>query len=502
MILRCIKQVLSPRKVILNEVKSGWIVSNSKSVLSRLYSSPGPPDEYDQLLEEEDGDKEEYLTLRNRYFQLKHQGHQVVILQPFLRTKFSKQNSTNADIKVNSTELALQESKALVETLNWKVVDSITVGLNSYKKRELFGSGKLAEIESLVGRNLRITAVFISLYQLTTTQRISLENRFCVPVIDRYNIVLQIFHQHARTSEARLQVALAEIPYLKNRLMVDYERDQVAKHSKGNLGESVFERKRFVLKKLEGKIHKKIDKIKNQRQKLREGKARSRIPTIAVVGYTNSGKTTLIKALTGDDLEPADRLFATLDVTAHLGTLPCNLQCLFIDTVGFISDIPTPLIASFSATLEDAVQADLVLHVRDVSHPDTRNQNLQVLDTLNRLDVTLSDTNVITAGNKIDCVEPERLKELVRDNIVPISALHGVGLTQLTHKLENVLIDVTNRKRYVYRVRTGSDEENWLKRHGVVVSGEVDVEDVNYTNFTVLLSQEDKGKFYNQFIKT
>ena len=195
---------------------------------------------------EEDGDREEYLTLRSRYFQLKDASHQVILVQPFIKNKTSPDGS-NA---VNNCELALAESKALVETLNWKVVDAVTAGLASYQKRELFGSGKLAELENLVSRDLRITAVFVSLYQLTTTQRIGLEDRFKVPVIDRYNIVLQIFHQHARTAEARLQVALAEIPYLKNRLMVDYERDQIAKHTKGNLGESVFDRKRFVLKKL------------------------------------------------------------------------------------------------------------------------------------------------------------------------------------------------------------------------------------------------------------
>ena len=190
----------------------------------------------------------------------------------------------------------LAESKALVETLNWRVVDTVMVGLNSHKKKELFTAGKIAEIQALVAKDLRITAVFLSLYQLTATQRISLENHFQVPVIDRYNLVLQIFHKHARTSEARLQVALAEIPYLKNRLIVDYERDQTAKHNKGNLGEQAFETRRFSLKLLEGKIRRRIDKMRTQRQRLREGKQRSKLPTVAVVGYTNAGKTSLIKA--------------------------------------------------------------------------------------------------------------------------------------------------------------------------------------------------------------
>ena len=496
MILRCLTRGLFCRENILLKKRTPLIGSIKNSYLVSKHFCHRSDDE-SLIMDEEDGDREEYLTLRSRYFQLKDASHQVILVQPFIKNKTSPDGS-NA---VNNCELALAESKALVETLNWKVVDAVTAGLASYQKRELFGSGKLAELENLVSRDLRITAVFVSLYQLTTTQRIGLEDRFKVPVIDRYNIVLQIFHQHARTAEARLQVALAEIPYLKNRLMVDYERDQIAKHTKGNLGESVFDRKRFVLKKLEKKIHGKIAKIKSQRQKLRDGKPRSRLPTVAVVGYTNSGKTTLIKALTGDALEPADRLFATLDVTAHKGVLPSNLQCLFLDTVGFISDIPISLIASFSATLEDALEADLILHVRDVSHPDTVNQNSQVLKTLRKLNVSLYDSHVITTGNKIDGIPTENIKDLFHENIVPISALHGIGLPQLALTLDSILMRVTQREKSVYRVRTGSVEEEWLRRHAVVVSGEVDHTDLNYTQLTVLLSQEEKGKFFNQYVK-
>ena len=439
---------------------------------------------------DESEDKDEYLNLRSRYFLQENLGHQVIILQPFLRTGNSE----------TTKELMLDESKALIETLNWKVVNSMCIGLSSFKKAELFGSGKLAEIQELISNDPRITAVFLSLYQLTTTQRILLENRFSIPVIDRYNLVLQIFHQHARTREAKLQVALAEIPYIRNRICVDYEREQNSKHSKSNMGESSFETRRNSLKKLERNIRSKIDKLRAQRKKLREGKNREKFKTCAVVGYTNCGKTSLIKALTGEDLEPKNQLFATLDVTCHLGVLPSNLKCIYIDTVGFISDIPTPLIASFSATLEDAVQADMILHVRDLSHPDTLHQNSQVLATFNKLNFPLSAReNIITVGNKIDKVGTETIKSLINTDVIPVSATLNIGLTHLSRSIERLLIKLSGRRRMVYRVRTGGEEQLWLRRNGTVISSAV-AEDLNYSDMTVLLSPEEIGKFHATFI--
>ena len=160
--------------------------------------------------------------------------HQVFVIQPFLRFGVASKKDTNQ-------QLMLEESIALVNTLGWKVVDHTCVGLNSFIKPFLFGSGKLADIESIISTNEKITAVFISMYQLTTTQRLELEKRFMVPVIDRYCLVLQIFYQHAQTQESRLQVALAEIPYLKNRLMVEHTEEKGRKHSGNSVGEQYFQ---------------------------------------------------------------------------------------------------------------------------------------------------------------------------------------------------------------------------------------------------------------------
>merc|ERR1712181_202026 len=171
-----------------------------------------------------------------------------------------------------------------------------------------------------------------------------------------------------------------------------------------------------------------------QRQRLRERRKKLGVPTVAVIGYTNCGKTSLIKALTQQaELEPKNALFATLDVTCHRTTLPpSNIDVVFIDTVGFISDIPTPLVASFSSTLEDALQADLLLHVRDLSHPDTLNQNTQVLTTLKRLGASKEALDsMVTVGNKVDLVSEE---QLLSSPCLPVSATLGLGLDHLARQ--------------------------------------------------------------------
>ena len=167
-----------------------------------------------------------------------------------------------------------------------------------------------------------------------------------------------------------------------------------------------------------------------QRDLLRRRREDLRFPTVAIVGYTNCGKTSLIKALTGDEsMSPRDQLFATLDVTVHEAVMPSNLRTLFVDTVGFISDIPTNLIASFSATLEDAASADVLVHVRDISNPDHEKQSKNVLETLRRLGVPEEKLDsMITLGNKIDLVDPAEWKGLKeRENLVPVSATEGDG---------------------------------------------------------------------------
>jgi len=447
-------------------------------------------DLYTELVEEELGaeEREEVAGLVDRYLHTAAMAHQVLIIQPFIRLGQHRKQNTNP-------ELMLAESRALAATLEWRVVDTVTIGLNSYKKKHLFGSGNLEMLRARVAANPKVTAVFVSLYQLTPVQRLELEATVEVPVIDRYHLVLQIFHQHARTKEARLQVALAELPYLRSRLMVDHHLEQHSKHSGGNLGEQHFDHQRSVLRRLEGSIRRRVDGVRQQRERERAGRRRAEVPTVAIVGYTNCGKTSLIKAVTAAALEPRDALFATLDVTCHRATLPAsNLEVVFMDTVGFISDIPTALIASFSSTLEDALQADLVVHVRDISHPDTEHQNSQVLATLARLG--LKDPNsLVTVGNKMDLVEPEEWRVWAARGCLPVCATQGLGLPHLLARLTMRLMAARGLARVTVRVRPASPDHQWLRAAATVVGEEACPKDACYSLLTVILSTADRNRF-------
>jgi GTP-binding protein HflX len=321
------------------------------------------------------------------------------------------------------------------------------------------------------------------------------------PVMDRYNVILQIFHKHAQTKEAKLQVQLAEIPYLKARLLGDLDVENESKHSKSRKGAEYFDKQRLALNKREKAIKSAIEKIKTQRSILRSNRINGQIPTVAVIGYTNSGKTSLIKAITGTDkLEPKNELFATLDVTAHPTTMPSQLTSMLIDTVGFISDIPTDLIASFNATLEDAALADILIHVRDVSNPDHVAQNDNVLKTLERLQIPdRLMSNMITVGNKVDNV-PESDWDMIRnDGMIPISTKEGLNMAELVNLVDEMLIRVTGRKKESFRVATGSPEYLYLMQSVTVSDIWTDPDDTNYTVIDAIILDYERTRFQKRF---
>ena len=453
---------------------------------------------YDEATKEDldTDEKAEMRDLVDRYFHTSSMAQQVLIIQPFISSGPKRNTET-------TSQLMLDESRALVSTLDWKVADEMLVGLSSYKKKFLFGSGKLDQLRDRVESNCNITAVFLSRYQLTAVQRIELEDVLRVPIIDRYTLVLQIFFQHARSQESKLQVALAELPYLKNRLIVQHQIESHSKGTGGNIGEQYFDKQKFVLKKIENNIKRKIENIKLQRNKLRESRKKNEVLTVAVIGYTNCGKTSLIKSLTNSVLmEPKDKLFATLEVTCHGTRLPdSNLEVVFIDTVGFISDIPTPLIASFSSTLEDALQADLLLHVRDFSHPDHVYQNSQVLDTLRRLKVSEELlTNMLTVGNKIDRLPRDQWRHIMDSGALPLSATQGFGLDLLVSRLTRRLVRSSGRLELTVRVRPGSLEWEWLRQHGTVSRTDLCPKDQNFYLLHVLLTRASLDRFTAKFV--
>lgn len=242
----------------------------------------------------------------------------------------------------------LEEAVALIKSLpSWKVEGSVIIPLETLEKKKMFGSGNMEKLSKMIKENGNITAVFISKSNLRKSTSTILEDHFCKPVLDRYKIVIQILKMHAISKQAKLQVALAELYFIQEKAQ---QLSLFPTHDPEKL-KLVFHKREKLLKNalLEIRNHRKL--LKNKRQILD-------YPVIAVVGYTNSGKTSLIKALTGEKkLQPKNQLFATLDVTFHEGILPSGLKILLVDTVGFLSDLPTNLLECFVTTLEDALSA-------------------------------------------------------------------------------------------------------------------------------------------------
>ena len=308
--------------------------------------------------------------------------------------------------------------------------------------------------------------------------------------MNRYSLVLQIFQIHANSPTSKLQVELAEIPYLKSRLLNDLEIENECKHSKQRKGRDWFDRQRVALNQREKRIKGKIQKIKAQRDIIRAGRLRDKLPTVAVVGYTNAGKSSLIKALSGTSkIRPEDKLFATLDVTCHLTALP-SLTVGLLDTVGFISDIPTSLIACFGATLEDTSIADLIIHVRDVSHANHKAQSEHVLRTLSDLEVPkkLID-NMITVGNKIDLIHQDDWQLVRQDNMIPLSSKLGINMEELVHQLDRTLLQITGRTVHTFRVKTGGQQFQRLLKETSIIEVQSCQMDPNYSNVECVLFQ-------------
>ncbi|XP_025419999.1 putative GTP-binding protein 6 [Sipha flava] len=449
----------------------------------------------------EDIDADDDVQMRDfidRQLKLAPMGHQVLVIQPYIKWGANKDRSTRPEVKA-------EESGSLVRTLSgWKVVETMLVGLTSFRKHTFFGPGNVDAIALKVQQNKRVSAVFISVNVLKPVQHQHLEHRFRVPVYDRYLMVIQIFRQHATTREAKLQVALAEVPYIWSRIRgvqegyaerLGTEAGQIV--LSGNLG---FSDKKDLLKEYEKKLKRSVDKLRGHRGHLRHGRKGKDLPVVAVVGYTNAGKTSLVRALTGDEgLAPRDCLFATLDVTVHGGILPSNVRVLYVDTIGFISDIPTRLIEPFVATLEDAMFADVIIHVTDVSHPNAAVQKQHVEKTLKdlSLDVDLLD-RVIDVSNKVDRMTESLQSQQCDDDAVMVSCTTGAGLDKLKTRIEERVMEVTGRRVVKIRVLTGREEYEWLRAHTAVVGVEADGE---HSVVQAVVTKSDLDVFRSLFIR-
>jgi GTPase len=308
---------------------------------------------------------------------------------------------------VRSSESRLAEAVGLAEAIHLVVVEQGVVPLKTIKPNALFGAGKVDEISGIV----RAGSIGLAIvdHPLTPVQQRNLEKAWNCKVLDRTGLILEIFGERARTSEGRLQVELAHLNYLKGRLVRQWthlERQRGGLGKTGGPGETQIEADRRQLQERILRLEKDLEKVRRTRELHRKKRRKVLTPVIALVGYTNAGKSTLFNRLTQSSVTAQDMLFATLDPTLRKLRLPDGASAILSDTVGFISDLPTSLVAAFRATLEEVVEADLILHVRDIADPDNRSQAEDVYAVLEQLDIGANERGrVIEVWNKIDLLD-------------------------------------------------------------------------------------------------
>ncbi|XP_038612950.1 putative GTP-binding protein 6 isoform X1 [Tachyglossus aculeatus] len=447
----------------------------------------------DYGVDDDHGDEEEEPLLRAEPL-LPLGSQRVFLVHPDIKWGPKKPTLTRVDLQV-------AEATALVRTLaGWSVEETAVVSTKTPDKKLLFGKGNFALLTEKIKGCPQITSVFLNVERITPLTKKELESAWGVEVFDRFTIVLHIFRCNARTREAKLQLALAEIPLLRANLRNEVAHlDQQGGGSRYILGsgETHLEVQQRLLKEKEGKIQKALEKLKRKRHLLRNQREKCEFPTVAVMGYTNSGKTSLIRALTGDPAaEPRDRPFATLDVTAHAGALPSRLTVVYVDTIGFLSRLPHGLIESFSATLEDAAHADLIIHVRDISHLDTALQKASVLAVLRnlRLPRELLDS-IVEVHNKVDLMDRYTPSE---PNAVAVSALRGHGLEELKAEIDRMVLKATGRKVLTLKIDLAGAQLSWLYKEATVQEVDVIPED-GTANVRVIISPSAYGKYRNRF---
>lgn len=348
----------------------------------------------------------------------------------------------------HSPQDRLAEARGLAEAIDLEIADAIIVPVANPRPGTLFGPGKVAEITELAA-GLKAGLVIID-HAVTPVQQRNLEKAWGAKVLDRTGLILEIFGRRARTREGRLQVELAHLSYQKSRLVrawTHLERQRGGRGFLGGPGEAQIELDRRMIQERIDAISKELEVVVRTRELHRAGRRRTPYPIVAIVGYTNAGKSTLFNRVTGATVLAKDQVFATLDPTMREVRLKSGRRIILSDTVGFISDLPTMLVAAFRATLEEVIEADLILHVRDISHPETAAQARDVETVLADLgiDTLPAHSHILEVWNKVDLIEGETLIEAQRaarfDERQPVlvSAVTGQGLDALLSAIDGRL---------------------------------------------------------------
>lgn len=416
----------------------------------------------------------------------------TLIIHPYLK---SQQRLSGYDL-----DYQIEEAQGLAKVLDLQLVHIEQVPLNHLIPATFIGKGKVEECAQLI-KEQEIELVIIN-DNIAPVQQRNLEKELNAKVIDRTALILEIFAKRAQTKEGRLQVELARQEYLKSRLVRSWthlERQRGGAGFLGGPGETQIEADRRGIADRIDQIKRQLRKVVTRRELHRTARRKVPYPIVALVGYTNAGKSTLFNQLTKAGVLAEDKLFATLDPTMRMLKLPSGKKIILSDTVGFISDLPTQLVAAFRATLEEVMEADLLLHIRDITHTQTEEQKKDVLEILKSLveeeKIQHDMLEVLNKVDKLESVNSEVLAHLPKSSIA-ISALKGTGVT---HLLE-VIDEHVSAHDTIHEITLGVENGkalSWIYAHSKVLERKDDELEVH---ITCAMAERDWGNYQKLFM--